>query len=97
MASGEPSSSMACKRVPVINESDIPSGSIENKMDKLKVDGKIYEVGDINHLPPHLEPINACTHKTDNMVLFFGKHSPLSNMHMCSIALNGQDYSSVQQ
>ena len=65
--------------------------------DKLKVDGKIYEVGDINHIPPHLEPINTCTQKTDNMVLFFGKDSPLSNMHMCSITLNGQNYSSVEQ
>ena len=64
--------------------------------DKLKVDDKIYEVGDINHLPPHLEPTNVCTQKTD-MVLFFGKHSPLSNMHMCSITLDGQDNSSVEQ
>jgi ribA/ribD-fused uncharacterized protein len=65
--------------------------------DKLKVDGVLYGVDDIPNLPSHLNPEKACTKRSDDVVLFFGKHSPLSNFHECSLTLDGFKYTGVEQ
>ena len=65
--------------------------------DKLKVDGHSYGVDDIPNLPSHLNPEKACTKRTNDVMVFFGKHSPLSNFHECSLTLDGAQYTGVEQ
>ncbi|KAK2147900.1 hypothetical protein LSH36_530g03016 [Paralvinella palmiformis] len=65
--------------------------------DKLKVDGHSYGVDDIPNLPSHLNPEKACTKRTNYVIIFFGKHSPLSNFHECSLTHDGAQYTGVEQ
>ncbi|KAK2139571.1 hypothetical protein LSH36_1715g00000 [Paralvinella palmiformis] len=65
--------------------------------DKLKVDGHSYGMDDIPNLPSHLNQEKACTKRTNYVIIFFGKHSPLSNLHECSLTLDGAQYTGVEQ
>ena len=59
---------------------------------KAKIDGKIYGVDDIDNLPSDLDPMHSCTVEDDNMLAFFGRHSPLSNFNKCDIVVEGRHF-----
>ncbi|KAK2141558.1 hypothetical protein LSH36_1080g00015 [Paralvinella palmiformis] len=70
---------------------------IRTNGDKLKVDVNSCGVDDIPNLPSHLNPEKACTKRTNDVMVFFGKHSPLSNFLECSLTLDGAQYTGVEQ
>ena len=65
--------------------------------DKLIIDSKTIGVNNLKDLPEDLHPKNTCERRTDEIVAFFGEHSPLSNFHQCQIKYDGYTYSSVEQ
>ncbi len=65
--------------------------------DKLKVNGKLYGVNDVNNLPADLNPQKTCTKSSNNMILFFWKHSFLSNFYTCDISIDNQKYTQSEQ
>ena len=66
-------------------------------MDKLIVNGQYYSVSDIDKLPADLNPKHLATVKQENITAFFTEHSPLSNHHPCSLSVEDQHFTSVEQ
>ena len=65
--------------------------------DKLWLNGRQYSTKDINKLPEDLRPENLCTLTQGDKIAFFTLNSKLSNHYMCSFAVNGIKFSSVEQ
>ena len=75
-------------------------GSIKKaftKKDKLILDGMVYTVNDLHKLPVHLQPANIAKKETADVVLFFGRHSPLSNFSTSPFTIDGTTYSCMEQ
>lgn len=64
---------------------------------ELQLNGHSYAVGDVRKLPADLQPEVVYTPRSDNSVVFFTKHSPLSNHHRASFSVEGTTFSCVEQ
>jgi ribA/ribD-fused uncharacterized protein len=65
--------------------------------DKLKINGHLYGVHDLHHLPADINPEQGCIRETGDVICFFGRHTPLSNFHACSFKVDSCEFSSVEQ
>ncbi len=66
-------------------------------MDKVKVDGKLYSIDQLDKLPDKCDLSLVCQKQNDEALCFFGRYSPLSNFHKCSFTVNNIHYSSSEQ
>lgn len=65
--------------------------------DRLVVNGKYYTTETISKLPAEISTEKIFTPKKNNMVAFFGKHSPLSNYHKCDMTVANNRYNCQEQ
>ncbi len=62
-------------------------------VDALVIDGRSYSVDQIGQLPPDLNPAEIATPSvSDNMRVFFGGQSPLSNFHRAPFTIDDTTY-----
>ena len=47
---------------------------------KLKIDGQLYSVQDLPHLPTDINTGQVCIHEKGDAICFFERHIPLSNL-----------------
>ena len=66
-------------------------------MDKIKVDGKLYGVDQLNMLPEKCDLSLGCQKENDQVVSFFGRYSFLSNFYKCSFTVDGITYNCGEQ
>jgi ribA/ribD-fused uncharacterized protein len=66
-------------------------------MDKVKVDGKLYGVDQLNKLPEKCDLSLGCQKQNDHVVSFFGRYSFLSNFYKCSFTVEGITYNCGEQ
>ena len=71
--------------------------NVSLKLDKLWIDGKMYTTERLKNLPEGLQPHNRCHKQTDEVFVFYSKHSPLSNFHPLQIKIEGFVYSCNEQ
>jgi ribA/ribD-fused uncharacterized protein len=64
---------------------------------KVKVDGKLYDVQHINKLPSNCNPERACVKENKDTMCFFGQYTPLSNFFPCKFKINSTDYNCMEQ
>jgi ribA/ribD-fused uncharacterized protein len=64
---------------------------------KLKVDGRLYGVSDVNTLPANLNPEQSCIKQNSDLICFFGRYTPFSNFYRCDITVEGHKYNCVEQ
>lgn len=64
---------------------------------RLLLHDKSYGTSELELLPYDLRPSTICTNQTDNVVIFFGHFSPLSNHHPSKFTVNNVDFSCVEQ
>ena len=65
--------------------------------DKLYIDGKTYTVDTLEHLPDSLDAKSIATKSYENLTMFWGQNSPLSNHHPTEILIDGTLYNCVEQ
>ena len=65
--------------------------------DKIRVDGRLYGVQDMKRLPTHLSPEIGCTKESDDVISFFGRHSPFSNFYECKFTIDGHSFNCTEQ
>ena len=63
--------------------------------DKLAFHGHLFDENNLHDLP--IDPHNACTKTANRVTLFAGKFSKLSNLHQCSLNIDGRLWTSVEQ
>jgi ribA/ribD-fused uncharacterized protein len=63
-------------------------------VDTLRIDGKKYKIDEIASIPEIYKPSHT---KTIGDVLYFTKHSPLSNHYECSFTIDDTEYTSAEQ
>lgn len=71
--------------------------SVRLKLDKLYVNGKLFTTDNLNELPPSLHAEKRATKFTDQTVVFYSKHSILSNFHQLNVRVEGQTFSCNEQ
>lgn len=71
--------------------------SVQLKGTKLLIDGVAYGEGDLETLPPALQPASLATISSSTVVAFFGHASPLSNHHHSPFQLEGHRFSCMEQ
>lgn len=71
--------------------------SVQLKGTKLIIDGTAYSHNDMNNLPPPLRPASLATLRSDSVIIFFGRASPLSNHHHSPFLLEGHHFACVEQ
>lgn len=78
--------------------------SIEGRFDgahikgqSLYIDGKAYREENLESLPDVLRPSNLAIMQSDNVLVFFGRFTPLSNHHPSPFHLNGQLFTCMEQ
>lgn len=67
------------------------------KGQSLYIDGKAYREENLESLPDVLRPSNLATLQSDNVIVFFGRFSPLSNHHPSAFYLNDQYFACMEQ
>ena len=65
--------------------------------DKLFIENKRYMVDSLDTLPVSLQPKNLCHKQGNNMILFYGRDSIMSNFYSCNFTLDGKQYSSSEK
>ena len=65
--------------------------------DKLVIKGLTYTVDNLHLIPNILDPRYIATQTQDNMTVFWGQNSPLSNHHPASFLQNGTLFNCVEQ
>ena len=65
--------------------------------DKLLLNGKLYGYKDVEKLPNELQPGNLSTVTSGEKIAFFTCSSKLSNHNMCKFAIEGRQFTSVEQ
>ena len=74
-------------------QSDTYKGKCKMLYDSILIDGKKYGITDLLKLPDEINPLKH--HKNDNNILvFFGLHSPFSNFHYCKFSVSGTEFTS---
>lgn len=71
--------------------------SIRVKDFRLHFNGESYKPSDLESLPHDLCPSTLCTTWSDEVVVFFGRHSPLSNHHLSPFTINNTPFANVEQ
>ena len=66
-------------------------------VNKLRYKSRLYGVNDLHKLPPEVNPESSCTADDPNTLVFFGRHSYLSNFHPTKIELENTQYNCVEQ
>lgn len=64
---------------------------------KLFLDGRYYEVDQLETLPDKLRPSSIATPGNTQVVVFFGKDSKFSNHHSAAFTVDGTTFSSMEQ
>lgn len=72
-------------------------GEVKIKDYKICINGTKYGLEDIKNLPTELHPEQVYTPRSTEAIVFFTKHSPLSNHHHAPFNLNGREYACVEQ
>lgn len=63
----------------------------------ISINGRKYTMGEIQDLPSELQPESVYTPRSSEAVVFFTKHSPLSNHHQSPFVLDGREFGCVEQ
>ena len=63
---------------------------------KLRVGRTLYSKDNMHQLPPEISPAASCARESQDSLVSFGKHNPLSNHHECDITIEGSKYSSSE-
>lgn len=71
--------------------------SLHVKEFRLHLGGKSYNPAQLEKLPYELRPSSLCTSWSDEVVIFFGRFSPLSNNHPSPYVVNDVHYGCVEQ
>lgn len=64
---------------------------------KIHIDGVAFDYEDLENLPEELSPCNVYTPRNNSVVVFFTKHSILSNHHKIMYTVDGVLYTSIEQ
>lgn len=64
---------------------------------KVIINNEPYGIENLKDLPSELHPEHIYTPRSDNAVVFFTKHSPLSNHHLAPFEIDGFKFSCVEQ
>lgn len=67
------------------------------KGQSLYIDGKAYREEDLESLPDVLRPSCLATRQSENVLVFFGRFSPLSNHHPSPFHLNDLPFTCMEQ
>lgn len=81
----------------VANMNRLKFGEVRVKDYKLFFQGEWYGINDIDQLPSELHPKRVYSPRSMESMVFFTKHSPLSNHHPSSFSINGMTFSCVEQ
>jgi ribA/ribD-fused uncharacterized protein len=72
---------------------------IDNKAhfrgDRIYYKGRLYGENNLHDLP--VDAHNTSTISQDGVTIFSGKHSKLSNLHQCTLKMDGRNWHSVEQ
>lgn len=71
--------------------------SISVKDFRLHFNGESFGAHELERLPYELRPSSLCTKWADDLVVFFGRFSPLSNHHFSPFVHNDTHFSCVEQ
>lgn len=69
----------------------------EVKNYKLYLDGEDFSAWELEELPLFLRPSTLATRRSDDTVVFYSKHSPLSNHHPSPFEVRGRSYANMEQ
>lgn len=72
-------------------------GEVRVKDYKLNFKGTWYGIEDMKCLPPELHPQSVYSPRSSESVVFFTKHSPLSNHHPSQFTVDGMTFTCVEQ
>lgn len=72
-------------------------GEVRVKDYKIKFKGSWYGINDIESLPSELHPKMVYSPRSTEALVFFTKHSPLSNHHPSPFYINGMSFTCVEQ
>lgn len=72
-------------------------GEVKIKDFCLSVNGKLFNMNELHLLPSVITPESAYTPRSDEVVIFFTKNSPLSNHHSSPFSLEGQRFMCIEQ
>lgn len=64
---------------------------------KIWIDGEMYEQDELDRLPDDLLPTSIASPRTAAAVVFFSRHSYLSNHNLCHFVYEGRMYTSIEQ
>lgn len=64
---------------------------------QLEVNGKTYQISDLEKLPKQIRPSTLASPCSDTAMVFFTRHSFLSNHHMSEFKIEDQTYQSIEQ
>lgn len=70
--------------------------SVKLQSGKLSLDGTLYDYEDSQSLPMFLRPAFLTSPRNRTTVVFFSKHSPLSNHYITDFVLEGVQYTSIK-
>lgn len=71
--------------------------SVRFQYGKVWLDGTGYDYEDFEFLPANLRPAYICSPRSENLIAFFSKHSPLSNHFMSPFHVEGRSYACMEQ
>lgn len=64
---------------------------------QLTINGNKYDAKHTHLLPPELRPWAVYAPRTSEAIVFFTRHSPLSNHFPCKFSVENQEYSCIEQ
>lgn len=64
---------------------------------QLELNGKPYQISDLEQLPYKFRPSTLAEPKSETHMVFFSRHSKLSNHHPAKFTIKGQDFESMEQ
>lgn len=63
---------------------------------QLELNGKAYQITDLEQLPTQIRPSTLAETKSDTHLVFFSRHSKLSNHHPSVFTIKGQKFESME-
>ncbi len=79
--------------LPVRRQAIIQKRKVCLNEDRLTIDGKVYNVNNLNQLTLDLHPRQLATNEIDNHLFFFSEASPLSNYHPSTFTTDRESFS----
>lgn len=64
---------------------------------QLEVDGKPFQITDLEHLPVQLRPLTIATPTSDTHLVFFSRHAKLSNHFPSTFTIKDQTFQTMEQ